>query len=291
MKSIDFKKALKFLLVALAYTVLWIITNALLPYSQAFKDMAADASPLSIVFLFICSIFICFAICFIAANSNWRGMKRIAGISLAVFMICSFLTQLDTLFFGNAFPILTKIDILSIMFAALPPIVVATMLGVKFFGNNNACEKVEQIPVLKFVPRLTIIGLIYSFVYYLFGYFVLWQFEEARIFYSGVSENAGFFGQLMNNDPILYPFSFVRGVMFASFLLPLFYMLQEQGRKKFIISACLTYLTTAILLIIPNPLFPDVVRWAHFIEMTSSMLLFGIISGIILYVPSKSSKL
>jgi hypothetical protein len=262
-----------------------------LPYSQAFKDMDADVSPLSIVFLFICSIFICLAICFIAANSNWRGIKRITGISLAVFMICSFMTQIETLFFGSAFPILTKVDILSIMLAALPSVVVATMLSVKFFGNNDVCEKVEQIPVLKFVPRIAIIGLIYTAVYLLFGYFVLWQFEEARIFYSGIQEDAGFIGVLMNNAQIIYPFQFARGVMFALFLLPLFYMLQEQGRKKFIISVCLTYFTTAILLIIPNPLFPDVVRWAHFIEMTSSVLLFGIISGIILYVPSKSSKL
>jgi hypothetical protein len=43
------------------------------------------------------------------------------------------------------------------------------------------------------------------------------------------------------------------------------------------------YLCTAFQLIIPNKLFPDIVRIAHLIEMTGSMLLFGIIVGNILW--------
>ena len=281
------KKVLKFLLVVLIYAVLWIITDMFMPFSQAFKDIGTDASPISVVFLFICSGLICFTICFIAANSIWHGVKGIAGIVFVVFMTSSFMTQVETLFFGDAFSVLTRLDILLIMLTALPPIVVATIVSVKFFGNKDIDVKGGQIPVLTFIPRIAVIGLVYIAVYMLFGYFVLWQFEEARIFYSGTPENIGFIGVLMNNDPIVYPFQFVRGIMFSSFLLPLFYMLQEKGKKKFIVSVCLTYFTTTILLIVPNPLFPDIVRWAHFIEMFSSMLLFGIITGIILYTPGK----
>jgi hypothetical protein len=41
------------------------------------------------------------------------------------------------------------------------------------------------------------------------------------------------------------------------------------------------------MLIIPNVLFPDIVRIGHLIEMTSSMFLFGVITGNILWVKRK----
>lgn len=284
------KKMLKFILIVIAYSMLFMVANAFMPFSLSFKEASTNTDPLSAIFLLISSIFNCFTICFITANSSWRGAKRAIGIIFVVFMIASFMTQIETLFFGQAFTILTKADIIFIMLAMLPSIVAATLLGAKFFGNNEPVEKGEPVPVLSLIRRIAVLGLIYTAVYFLFGYFVAWQFEKVRVFYSGTAENAGFIGQLMNNandNPIIYPFQFIRGVMFALFLLPLLYMLRAKGRKKFIISVCLTYLTTAVLLIIPNVLFPDAVRWAHFIEMFSSMLVFGVITGIILYVPDK----
>jgi len=124
-------------------------------------------------------------------------------------------------------------------------------------------------------------------IYFLFGYFIAWQFEELRVFYSGTAENAGFIGQLMNNfhdNVIIYPFQFIRGILFVLGVLPLLYMLQRK-KSVFITGISLVYLCTAVVLIIPNILFPDAVRWAHFIEMFFSMLLFGVITGYILYIP------
>ena len=285
------KKVLIYFLIVLVFSILWIITNALMPFSQTFTDINAETSPLAAIFMFICSAFICFAICFIVSNSNWRGMKRVAGISFAVFMINSFMMQIETMFFGSAFPALTRIDALLIMFSALPSILVGTILSVKFFGNKDTAEKRRRIPVSTLVPRIMIIGPIYMIIYILFGYFVLWQFEEARLFYEflGNIEGFTFIGTLMIIPPFTYFFQFVRGIMFALFVLPIFYMLQEKGRKNFIISVCLIYFTTPVLLIVPNPLFPDVVRWAHFIEMSLSMLVFGIIVGNIMWKKQKTS--
>jgi len=277
------KKVLKFFLIVFVYIVVYIASNAVMPFSQAFREIAAETSSLSGFFLFICCCaFICFTICYIVAKSRWRGAKCVAGISFVVFMTASFMTQIETLFFGSAFPVLTKTDIFSIMLVMLPPIFIGVKLGVVFFGEREPAEKSDPIRASTLVPIIAILGLIYAAIYFLFGYFVAWQFEELRVFYSGSAENAGFIGVLINNavnDPIIYPFQFVRGIMFVSFSLPLLYMTREKGRKNFIISVCLTYLITAVLLVIPNALFPDVVRWAHFIEMTSSMLIFGIITG------------
>lgn len=39
------------------------------------------------------------------------------------------------------------------------------------------------------------------------------------------------------------------------------------------------------------PLFPDMVRYGHLIEMLSSMLVFGLISGFVLYKPLETASL
>jgi hypothetical protein len=61
----------------------------------------------------------------------------------------------------------------------------------------------------------------------------------------------------------------------------------NKNKGVFITSVCLVYLCTAVMLIIPNALFPDIVRIGHLIEMTSSMFLFGLITGNILWAKRK----
>ena len=286
------KNVLKFLLTVLVYCVFFIVMNMVLPFSRAFSDANANTDLSSMVFLFVSCFYNCLVICYLAVNSNWRGIKRSLGIIFSVFMIAAFMTQLETYFFGDAFPILTKTDILFITLAMLPSIIAATWMSVIFFGNKEYALRSEPVPLSPLITRIVSLGLIYAAIYFLFGYFVAWQVEELRLFYSGSTEDAGFFGQLINNlsgNPIIYPFQFVRGILFVSFLLPVFFMLRD-SRIKFLLACCLVQLTTAVVLLIPNVLFPDAVRWAHFYEMASSMLLFGMLTGVILYIPVKRDR-
>ena len=93
------KKALKFVLIVFLYSLLTIVTTTAMPYSQAFNEASANSDPMSVVYVLISSALFCFAICFIAANANWRGANRAIGIIFAVFMIASFMTQIETWFF------------------------------------------------------------------------------------------------------------------------------------------------------------------------------------------------
>jgi len=86
----------------------------------------------------------------------------------------------------------------------------------------------------------------------------------------------------IKTNPIIIPFQIVRGILFGLAIIPIKNMVNK-NKIVFIISVCLIYLCTAIVLIIPNVLFPDTVRIAHLIEMSSSMLLLGIIVGNILW--------
>jgi hypothetical protein len=90
-------------------------------------------------------------------------------------------------------------------------------------------------------------------------------------------------------NPVIIPFQIIRGILFGLAIIPIKNMIGER-KNIFIICVCLIYLCTAIILIIPNVLFPDIVRIAHLIEMGSSMLLFGLIVGYIMLYNGKRKK-
>ena len=285
------KTFFKLVLATVLYTVLFMLANALMPFSQEFKEMGVSGNPMGLLFMLISSAWACFTIYFIIKNTNYFGIKLFIILLCVMFFIQYFMTQIETLFFGGAFIHLTKPDIILIMLCGLFPLSGSVALLVKFFQNKNTVYENNKMNIKKIVIKLGLIGIIYLCVYMIFGYFVAWQFKELRQFYSGSTEKLSFFGQMANNiktNPIIITFQILRGILFGAAIIPIKYMVNK-SKNIFIISVCLLYLCTAIVLIIPNVLFPDIVRIAHLIEMSTSMLLFGIIVGNILW-DNKSKK-
>jgi len=285
------KTILKLVLLTIIHSLVFMIGNAVMPFSQEFKELGSSGNPLSLLFLLINSGWTCFTLFFIIHHTFYRGRILFFKLLFILFFVQCFMTQIETLFFGNAFPVLTKIDILLIMAASFIPLLAVIPLAIKLFVKNkkslNENSKIaKQLFVIKnLLIKFGIIGIIYLFIYMIFGYFVAWQFEELRIFYSGSPEKLPFFTHIKDlviNNPVIYPFQIIRGILFAVFIFPLINMLNK-NKTIFIISICLVYLSTAIMLIIPNVLFPDIVRYGHLLEMTSSMLLFGIVVGNVLW--------
>jgi hypothetical protein len=278
------KTVFKLMLCITIYAVVFIAANAVLPFSQGFRELGASEDPGGMLFIFLSAVWSCFTILFIIRNTNWGGTKLFVNILLMMFFVQYFMTQIETFFFGKAFIVLTKLDIFFIMLAGLFPLLATIALMIKFFQNKNVVAEKTKTDIKSILTRLGVIGVIYLFVYMIFGYFVAWQFQELRIFYSGTSERLSFFGHMadtIKTNPIIFPFQIIRGILFGVFVLPLRDMISK--KTTFIASVCLAYLCTAVQLIIPNVLFPDAVRIAHLIEMSSSMLLFGIIVGNILW--------
>jgi hypothetical protein len=50
-----------------------------------------------------------------------------------------------------------------------------------------------------------------------------------------------------------------------------------------------TILSGVATLILPNPFFPDAVRWAHFCEVTSSNFVFGCVVGLVWGKPATAT--
>ena len=273
------KKIFKLLLCTVLYTIVFSLTNAVLPFSQGFRELNTG-NQASILFVLINAAWVCFTIYFIVRHSHTGGKKLFLNLVFVLFFVQSFMMQIETIFFGYAFSVLTRLDFILITLAGLPPVLAVVPLLVKFFQNKDIENVKPEIDIKSILIKLGIIGIIYTCIYMIFGYFVAWQFEELRLFYNGSLEKLSFLGKLIDNlktNPIIFPFQILRGILFGAFILPLKFMIRQ--RNAFRISVCLVYLCTAALLIIPNPLFPDQVRFAHLMEMTSSMFIFGIIAG------------
>ena len=283
------KTFFKLSLSTVVYTIVFILANAFIPFSQGFRDLGVPNNPYGLLFAFITPALVCFTIYYIVKHAQYGGKKLFANIVFVMFFVQLFLVQIETLYFGYVFPALTNLDILFIMIAGLLPLLATVPMMMKFFRNKNAVAETIKIDIISMLKKLGIIGIIYVCVYMIFGYVIAWQFEELRIFYSGSTEKLNFWAQMLNNvktDPCIFPFQIIRGMLFGAFVIPLLNMFKT--KKVFIATVCLIYVYLGVILISPNVLFPDMVRIAHFLECTTSMLLFGKIAGNILWRGKKS---
>lgn len=268
------KTFLKLLLCIIVYTVVFTIVNLIMPFSQGFRELGSSENPAVLLFFtFINVAWICFTIFFIIKHSHFSGIKLYLNIVYVIFFIQTFLTQMETFLFSFAFPALTKIDIVLLVLTDLVTLLAVVPLMVKLFQNKDITADVEKINIKTIAIKLGIISVIYLCIYQIFGFFVAWQFEEVQTFYSELQDNSV--------TSVIFPYQILRGLLFGFFIIPLKKMISK--KIPFVVSVCLVYLCTAVMLIVPNPLFPDEVRIAHLIEMSTSMLLFGIIAANILW--------
>jgi len=214
---------------------------------------------------------------FIIKNTYFGGRKLFLNLVIVMFFIQSFTQHIDTLFIGSAFPTMTRLNIILIMLSGLFSLLATVPLLIYFFQNKNNVIETLKLNIQSLIKKLGIIGIIYLFFYMFFGLFVIMRIEEFRMFYSS----------LEINPIMLIPFQILRGIMLGIFVLPLKSMIKT--KNIFIISICLVYLCMAVDLIMPNDLLPTNIRIAHLIEMTISMILFGIIVGNIMWGRQKTS--
>ena len=279
------KTFFKFTLSVFVYSIVFILANALVPFSQGVKELGTSQAPLNMVFMLITSVWVCFTIYYIIRHAQLKGMKLFITTVLVMFLVQIFMAQIETLFFGQAFPALTTLDVILIMTVGLITLSVTVAMMVKLFQNKDITVEKKEINAKSIIKKQVIIGVVYVCVYFVFGYFVAWQFTDLRVLYSGSTEKLSFWRHLLSLNPIIFPFQMLRGILFGLFVIPLMNMVKT--KKVFVISTCLVYLYLGIVFLTPNALFPGMARIGHLLEMTSSMLLFGIIVGNVLWQNKK----
>ena len=215
---------------------------------------------------------------YVTVRSSWSGWKLIVTLALVFFGVATVMPQIETAVFVRTLPsgFLYRLFLAGFVFSFLyAPLLVLLLRKKRQSGFAIASVRMSSS---EWIVRLTIAALVYVVLYFTFGYFIAWQSATLRAYYGGGNSN-GFLTQLnetWHTTPWLFPFQFLRGLLWTILALPIIRMIRGPRFEKALVVGMLFAVVTSQLLL-PNPLMPYEVRMRHLVETASSNFLFGCI--------------
>ncbi|MBX2872946.1 MAG: hypothetical protein KTR30_12620 [Saprospiraceae bacterium] len=248
--------------------------------------MAAAASTAGMLLLscFLTSLILAFWLYFM----QWHGWKAVLTVFLVYFTANSILTQIESLFFNSALKIPSAM-IGKIIFSGFIISVLYAPISVGIMQRMRS--KYDPIPTTlklnsKLIKAICWIALLYTVIYFVFGYYVAWQSAAVREFYSGSTDILPFGTHMLKvvqGEPSLIFFQLFRGVIWAGLAI----LIAESVGAVWWIKALLTGLIFGVMLagglLLPNPFMPSAVRWPHLWETSISNFLFGFLAIYLLH--------
>jgi hypothetical protein len=282
-----FKNLLGYTVVFISFIALYLLPTFIIPPSAALtKEMEQQMGQFFSMFL-VFSIYSTITYWLLVKNTGLKKKWFFVLIVISNFIIYPLMGLLESLFWGSAFGDLGVLEHFN-TFARLTITYIVFSATVSFFALNGSENRSNRLtldkPLKEIFFKLSIIAVIFFVIYNLFGYFIAWQFEETRLFYTGSTELKSFIDVVIISN--LFDFYFVgvhllRGFLFALAGFVLHKTISANRLTKVVLMG-LFFSGFGFQLIMPNPFFPELVRVSHFIETSLAMLLFGSITGHIL---------
>jgi hypothetical protein len=235
--------------------------------------LAPEEASQSGLMLLVVSFLNTVVLTYLITRSQWRGLKLIGAVLIVSFGVQTFMSQIETLFFINA--VQMPLDmVMRVIASGLVRAAIFAPIAVLLFGKLKGAQIAPDIHRFAFarsewLKRFFILALAYVVVYFAFGYFVAFRWVEARNYYDGT----------LAGDWVLLLFQLLRGLMWAALALPIVKMLNVKQWETCLAVGGLFAVLLASPILFPNPYMPAMVRQAHFFELTSSMLTYGVIAG------------
>ena len=192
----------------------------------------------------------------------------------------TFMTQIETWYFREAMPQVDNAELVNLFIRPLITALTFIPIATWILKKGEPKENPLQLNLLSKWKTIGLLSVMYVIIYFVFGYYIAWQFEEVRVFYSGTPVKPGFIDQLLqtiDQKNLIIPFQLLRGLLWVGVGLPLLYLKGSNAEK--ITASVLLYALPSIQLIIENPFMPEGVRIAHLLEVSSSNALFGLLIG------------
>jgi len=213
---------------------------------------------------------------YITIRSRWSGWRLIVTLALVYFGVATLMPQIETAVFVRTLPpgFLPRLFLAGFLFSFLYAPLLVLLTGKK--KQSEIAGTRTKLTSSEWVIKLIIAAVIYVVLYFTFGYFIAWQSPALRAYYGGGNSN-GFLTQLHETwqaTPWLFPFQFLRGLLWTLLVLPIIRMLRGQSLEKAVVVGLLLSVVISQLLL-PNPLMPYEVRMRHLVETASSNFLFG----------------
>lgn len=280
------KSVTLFLSIVVIFVLAFLTPTMVIPASDdVLKMMDADQMELFFPLLVLFALYTSITYWLVIKNTDVNKIRLFWKLLLALFIIYPLMGLLESLFWGEAFKGIETSEFLKVFFRFVITFTLfsayLSIISKKTQANVNCIETRENYKLIG--KKILLIAAIYFVVYNLFGYFVAWQFEATRIFYTGNNELEGFLPAMFKNisDPKFVVVHLFRGTLFgiAGYV---FHTILRGSKWKLIVIMALIFGGFGFQIILPNPFFPEIVRISHFLETTLSMLLFGALVGYVL---------
>jgi hypothetical protein len=258
---------------------------------EASANQAPSERPENLLYPFlIFSISVGVVLSYLILRSSWHGWTLVGAIFVSMYGISTVATQVETLFFlSNKLPhgMIRAIFLQGAITAALFAPLAVLLLG-KWRTSSPArtTSPPGRWHASSVATRLAVIVVAFLFLYMFFGYYVAWQSPAVRQYYGG-PEQPSFFAALQANwtrNPWVYALQVFRALLYAACMYPLIRMLRVARWETALAMALFLSVWTTILLL-PNPLMPPDVAYAHFRETLGFSIVFGGIVGWLLSRP------
>jgi hypothetical protein len=215
-------------------------------------------------------------------TGGWRLAVGLLGVFWGAIYVMS---QIESLIFNEALTSMTTRDIIDNVLRGLISnalsVPIAMWLTGRFKKGTGDQGAAPRIAVSEYAWKIPIGGALYVVVYWLFGYFVAWQFPAVREYYSGSTELVPFFPYTLasiSGSPWFMGVQFLRGALWSLIAL---LSVRILGGKKLVsmIGVGAVFTLFGLQLLVPNPMMPTAIRVPHLVETTASMLLYGVFLG------------
>jgi hypothetical protein len=220
-------------------------------------------------------------------RSRWHGIKLVAVVALVVFGVQFFLGGIEAIFFRADLKIPIKLVYAQLASGAIFALLFASV-AVAFLGkikkpitNPETANIRLKMPKGEFILKFFLLSIIfYPLIYFLFGYFVAWQFPAVREFYFDSAAILPFFEHMRTTlaaNPVLPLWQMARGALWVLVALPVIRMMKGTAVEVAISAGLIFALVMNSQHLLPNPYMPATIRLPHFLETASSNFIWGML--------------
>lgn len=221
---------------------------------------------------------------YLILRSSWHGWRLAGAIFVTMYGISTVAPQVESLFFlSNKLPrgMIRALFLQGAITAALfAPLAVLLLGKWRASSPTPRTSWPDHLHISSVATRLVVIMVAFVFLYMCFGYYLAWQNPAVRQYYGG-PEQPTFLAALKANcmsNPWIYPLQVFRALLYAACMYTLIRMLRVARWETALAMAFFLSAWTTILLL-PNPLMPQSVAYAHFRETLGFSLVFGGLTG------------
>jgi hypothetical protein len=271
-------KALWFCGLCLAYVALFALGTTLFPLKL---EPSADPNQAGAALggLFACALIDTSLLILWASRTRLRGFRRAAALTVALYGVKTFTSQLEALWFmpNVTGPMAPALFGMTLPLALLYPALVAKAFGSKAQPEEPVWRKPAASRGALALAWSVLSIFVYPTLFFTAGYFIAFQSAAVREFYGGALGDSFFshMAGLLRTAPSIFPFEAFRGFLWILMMLPLIRTSTRAWLSDAVLTGAFLALVQNDVHLIPNPLMAPEIRLYHFIETASSNFVWG----------------